>query len=122
MDIIRSTNLFIFYLIKGRPIYIEVIGDINVEELFQNTSEERLLKYYVRGYERLLKVMFPACSNHSRKLIEKSLSILDMKDQAMKFMYGNVRRFLKLRQRNLFKSLLEWLKTIIQKFLGKCSL
>lgn len=73
-----------------------MIGDINVNQLFKNTTEERLLKYYVKEYESLLKNKFPACSRQAGTLVEKQLSILDMKDEAMKFMFGNTKKFLKI--------------------------
>jgi len=80
----------------GRPIYIEVIGDINASELFQHTNEDRLLKYYVKEYERLLKTRYPACSKVAGKLIEQQLSILDMKDEASKFLFGKTKQFVQL--------------------------
>ena len=75
---------------KGRPIYIEIIGDINVKELFTITTEERMMKYYVKEYERVMKYRFPACSRATGFLIEQSLTIIDMKGEAMKFMFGKV--------------------------------
>jgi len=80
----------------GRPIYIELIGDINPKELFQYTNEERLLKYYVKEYERLLKGIYPACSNVAGKRVEQSISILDMKNEAMKFMFGDTKKFVEI--------------------------
>ena len=68
-----------------------MVGEINVQELFLNTNEERLLKYYVKEYEKLIKFRFPACTKDFGKLIEQSLSILDMKDEATKFMFGKVK-------------------------------
>jgi hypothetical protein len=43
-----------------------------------------------------LKNKFPSCSRQAGKLIEKQLSILDMKDEAMKFVFGNTKKFLKI--------------------------
>jgi len=80
----------------GRPIYIEIIGDINVKELFNITSEERMMKYYVKEYERTIKYRFAACSKNAGKLIEQSLTILDMKGEAMKFMFGKTKDFVKI--------------------------
>ena len=40
--------------VEGRPIYMERIGDIDLKILFTVTSQERLLRYYVREYERVM--------------------------------------------------------------------
>ena len=80
----------------GRPIYIEIIGDINVKELFTITTEDRMMKYYVKEYERVMKYRFPACSKAAGTLIEQSLTILDMKGEAMKFMFGKTKEFVKI--------------------------
>jgi hypothetical protein len=35
---------------QGRPIYIERVGSINIDEVYKFTNEERLLKYYSLSY------------------------------------------------------------------------
>jgi len=80
----------------GRPIYIEIVGEINPKDLFLYTSEERLLKYYVQEYEKLIKVRYPACSKAIGRLVEQQLTIMDMKDEAMKFMFGDTKRFVQM--------------------------
>jgi len=37
----------------GRPIYIERLGYLNVNRLFEETSEERMIRYSGREYEKL---------------------------------------------------------------------
>ena len=34
----------------GRPIYIEMLSQINLKELFKTTTIERLTKYYILTY------------------------------------------------------------------------
>lgn len=51
----------------GRPIYIERVGFLNVDEVFKFTTEERLLKYYALSYETLLTKIFDACTEFRRK-------------------------------------------------------
>lgn len=46
----------------GRPIYIERVGFLNVDQVFKFTTEERLLKYYALSYETLLTKIFDACT------------------------------------------------------------
>ena len=39
--------IFIKNYKKGRPIYIERIGTLKIDEIFKITTEERLIRYYV---------------------------------------------------------------------------
>ncbi|KAI3630940.1 hypothetical protein MIR68_011023 [Amoeboaphelidium protococcarum] len=64
----------------GRPIYIEVLGGLNLEQLFQATSRERLEKQFILEYEKLIRVRLPACSKAAGKHIETSCTILDLKN------------------------------------------
>lgn len=71
MDIIRLTKWYnLSLLIKGRPIYIERIGMLQLNKLFEVTTEQRLIKYYIQSYELLLKRIFPACSEAKGTRIE----------------------------------------------------
>lgn len=47
---------------QGRPIYIERIGLLNMTELFKVTTEERIVRHYIKEYERLMIHKFPACT------------------------------------------------------------
>jgi hypothetical protein len=46
----------------GRSIYIERVGKLDLEKLYKITTDERLLKYYAKSYEHLLKKIQPACT------------------------------------------------------------
>jgi hypothetical protein len=81
---------------NGRPIYIEIISKVNLTDLFKVTTEERMMKNYVKGYERLMNHIFPSCSKSAGKLIEQSLTILDMKDIGMGILVGKTKEFLKI--------------------------
>ena len=47
---------------KGRPIYIERIGKLNLENLYKHTTDERLIRYYAKGYEYQLGVIQLKCT------------------------------------------------------------
>jgi len=47
---------------QGRPIYIEILGGLDVKKLFGVTNKERVLKNYTQSYELLMNLRFPACS------------------------------------------------------------
>eukprot|EP00357_Protocruzia_adherens_P022872 CAMPEP_0114979626 /NCGR_PEP_ID=MMETSP0216-20121206/4476_1 /TAXON_ID=223996 /ORGANISM="Protocruzia adherens, Strain Boccale" /LENGTH=384 /DNA_ID=CAMNT_0002340973 /DNA_START=215 /DNA_END=1369 /DNA_ORIENTATION=- len=63
----------------GRPIYIERLGSMNIKKVFEITTKERMLKYYVREYERVLTHKFPACEKATGRTVQQSFTILDMK-------------------------------------------
>ena len=62
----------------GRPVYYERFGILDVEKLFQITTEERIVRHYMREYEILMKLRFPACSALAGKRIVQGLTIFDM--------------------------------------------
>jgi hypothetical protein len=63
----------------GRPVYFEILGKMHVEALFSVTSTERLIKGYIREYEKLLNYRFAACGLKIGKHIEQGCSVLDLK-------------------------------------------
>jgi len=80
----------------GRPIYIELISKVNLADLFKVTNEERMTKYYIKEYERLMKYRFPACKKKAGKVIEQSLTILDMEGIGISILSGKTKEFVKL--------------------------
>ena len=61
----------------GRPVYIELYDKTDVKGLFAITTEEKMVKYYIKQYERQMKYIFPACSAIVKKPVEQSCTILD---------------------------------------------
>ncbi len=55
-----------------------------------------MMKYYIREYERLMKYRFPACSKAKGKLIEQSLTIIDVDGVGLGMMAGKTKEFLKI--------------------------
>ena len=41
---------------QGRPIYIEVLGGLDIKKLFAVTTEDRVLKNYAQSYEYLMNL------------------------------------------------------------------
>ena len=62
-------------------------------KLFKVTTEERMVKYYVRKYERLMKWRFPGCSGVMKKPIKQSLKILDCNGLEVISLVGKTRSF-----------------------------
>jgi hypothetical protein len=81
---------------KGRPIYIERVGQLKLQNLFKVTTQDRLVKYYCQSYERLLKEIFPACSKAAGQPIAQTCTILDLKGGSMSMMSSQVYNFVQL--------------------------
>lgn len=81
---------------EGRPIYIERIGLLKIQNLFKVTTQDRLVKYYIQSYERLVNDILPACTKKFNKRVDQSFTILDLKGASMKMASGQVYDFIKL--------------------------
>ena len=80
----------------GRPVYIELYDKTDVKALFKITTEENMVKYYIKQYERQMKYIFPACSAVVQKPIEQSCTILDANGIGITSIVGPIKGFLKL--------------------------
>jgi hypothetical protein len=81
---------------EGRPIYIELYDKTDVKALFQITTEEKMVKYYIKQYERQMKYIFPACSAVIQKPVEQSCTILDANGIGIFSLVGPIKGFVKL--------------------------
>ncbi|XP_057839055.1 SEC14 cytosolic factor isoform X2 [Cryptomeria japonica] len=63
----------------GRPVYIERLGQLQLEELLKITTFDRMLLYHIKEWEILIDWKFPACSKKAGRTINQSLTILDLK-------------------------------------------
>ena len=80
----------------GRPVYIELLDKIDVKSLFKITTEEKMINYYIKQYERQMKYIFPACSAVVKRPVEQSCTILDAKGIGITSLVGPIKGFLKL--------------------------
>jgi hypothetical protein len=69
---------------------------VNLPNLFKITTEDRMMKYYIKEYEKLLKYRFPACSRAKGVLVEQSLTILDMDGIGLGMVAGKTKEFVKI--------------------------
>jgi hypothetical protein len=67
----------------GRPLYIERLGQLQVDELLKITTMDRMLLYHVQEWEIVIDWKLPACSKKAGIDISQSLTILDMKGVVM---------------------------------------
>jgi len=80
----------------GRPIYIDMMGDIKIDDLFKLTTHERMITYQIKSYERLMNHIFPACSKESKKYIHQTLTIIDLKKLSTKHLNKKTYGLLKI--------------------------
>lgn len=82
---------------KGRPVYIERYGNLKIKEMFTIMSKEEFINYYIQGYERVVHVVYPECSRAVGKVVERSISILDIKGFGVtQALSGDNQAFLKI--------------------------
>ena len=80
----------------GRPVYIERYNQTDVKALFKITTEDKMVKYYIKQYERQIKFIFPACSAVVKKPVEQSCTILDADGIGIPSIFGPIKGFIKL--------------------------
>lgn len=62
---------------EGCPIFIQFIGEIDVEKLFELISSSDLSKYSTKLYSTMERELFPSCSKAFNKYIHGLVSIID---------------------------------------------
>ena len=80
----------------GRPVYIELYDKTDVKELFKITTDDKMIKYYIKQYERQIKYIFPACSAVVKRPVEQSCTILDANGIGITSLFGPIKGFIKL--------------------------
>ena len=79
---------------SGRPIYFQLLSKLNIKKVFEISSQERLMKYFIQEYEKAIKYKFPACSKVKGTLIDASFTILDMEGVGITDLLGDTKQFL----------------------------
>jgi hypothetical protein len=69
------------HVLQGRPIYIQLLGKIDIGTLKQITTEERMIKFHIQEYERCGKVIMPICSKLQGRQIDQTFGIMDVKGE-----------------------------------------
>lgn len=86
----------------GRVIYIERLGQFKPKELFEISTEERMIKQNIQSYESIINFRYPCTSAMHGRRIETSLNILDLKGVSLslvnKRIYGLIQTASKISQ------------------------
>ncbi|KAI9843084.1 MAG: cytosolic factor, phosphatidylinositol/phosphatidylcholine transfer protein [Sclerophora amabilis] len=63
----------------GRPVYVELLGNVDLTAMYKITTPERMIQNLVVEYEKLADPRLPACSRKADQLLETCCSIMDLK-------------------------------------------
>ena len=72
------------------------MSKVDIDELFKLTSQDRVMRYYIKEYERLMKYRLPACSLKQNKIVEQILVILDMEGIGLSIFGSRIQEFIKI--------------------------
>lgn len=80
----------------GRPIYVQLVGAVDVKKMKKVTTEDRMIKFHIQEYERCCKVILPVCSYIQGHNIDQTFGILDVKGVGLSHFTGEIKRLLSL--------------------------
>ncbi|KAG1678584.1 hypothetical protein FOA52_012591 [Chlamydomonas sp. UWO 241] len=80
----------------GRPIYIQLLGKIDMARIKKSCTEDRMLKFHIQEYERCRKVILPVCSRLAGRHIDQTFGIMDVKGVGLGHLSGEVKRLMTL--------------------------
>lgn len=69
---------------EGRPVYIERLGELDPKGLLSVATTEQILEYFTYESELTTIDRLPSCSLATGRLVETSMSILDLKGLSFK--------------------------------------
>ena len=64
---------------KGRPVNIQFFGGLNLPELYNHVTPEKLVESIIVNADALTREVLPAASREAGRPIDQSLVIVDLK-------------------------------------------
>uniref|UniRef100_A0A7S0RLK1 CRAL-TRIO domain-containing protein n=1 Tax=Chlamydomonas leiostraca TaxID=1034604 RepID=A0A7S0RLK1_9CHLO len=68
----------------GRPVYIELLGQTDCTKMLTVASQERIMKYHIWTWERLKRLLFPACSRLAARPVMACTVVIDLAGLSLK--------------------------------------
>ena len=78
----------------GRPVYYELLGDLNLAEVLKACDIQRLIRLHCLGWEKVRSHIFPACSVAADRDIYTCVTVLDLKGLKMTSFNKDTREFI----------------------------
>ncbi|KAI0915438.1 cytosolic factor, phosphatidylinositol/phosphatidylcholine transfer protein [Taiwanofungus camphoratus] len=72
---------------EGRPVYVEILGKLDIKALYAITTQERQLQRLVYEYEKFVNERLPACSQAIGHPVETSCTIMDLHNVSLSNFY-----------------------------------
>ncbi len=79
----------------GEPIFIQILGELKINEINKILSEPLLTKYIVYKLQELEKIIFPKCSEKYKIKIDKVFCIIDLLGLTTSLMSKKIYYFIK---------------------------
>ena len=79
----------------GEPIFIQILGELKINEINKILNEPLLTKYIVYKLQELEKIIFPKCSEKYKIKIDKVFCIIDLLGLTTSLMSKKVYYFIK---------------------------
>lgn len=64
----------------GRPIHYELLANLNMGDVLNLTSFDRMIRYNIKKIDYCLKTFFPICSKKANRNVYQVTNITDLKD------------------------------------------
>lgn len=79
---------------QGRPVYIQLLGKIDINVMKKLTTVDRMIKFHIYEYERCCRVILPICSKLAGRNIDTTFGIMDVKGVSLSVMTAEVRKIM----------------------------
>jgi hypothetical protein len=80
--------------IFGRPVYYELLGDLNLPEVLKLCDIERLIRLHCLGWEKVRGEIFPCCSIAAGRDVYTCVTVLDLKGLKMTSFTKDTREYI----------------------------
>eukprot|EP01022_Parablepharisma_sp_SALTPOND_P033360 TRINITY_DN88570_c0_g1_i1.p5 TRINITY_DN88570_c0_g1~~TRINITY_DN88570_c0_g1_i1.p5 ORF type:complete len:132 (+),score=11.85 TRINITY_DN88570_c0_g1_i1:551-946(+) len=71
------------------------MGQLDLNQIFKNTTQDRLVRYIIRENEKLMEYIYPICSAKAGRKIETKLQIIDLSGSSSSLLTPTFYSFIK---------------------------